>query len=382
FKTINDSLGHAFGDAMLKMVTNRLKKYIRQTDTLSRQGGDEFLMMLTDVCDVDDVSIMAQELLDEFKKPFQLDTHSISSSLSIGIALYPDDGQHFDGLLQRADTAMYKAKEAGRNTYCFFTEAMKQEIFEHLHIQNDLKQALVHKQFVLHYQPQIDLETNTISGAEALLRWNHPKNGLVPPMKFIPIAEFTGLILEIGEWVIYEACHQAASWHDQGVNITVAVNISAVQFKRGNLEQVIKKALESSGLNPQYLELELTESILIYDTENVLHAIRRLKSLGVKLSIDDFGTGYSSLSYLKRFAVDKLKIDQSFVRDILKDQEDNVIVKAIIQMAKNLGLKTIAEGVEDQDVVSLVRHYGCDEVQGFYFAKPMPHDEFLAYCRK
>jgi diguanylate cyclase (GGDEF)-like protein/PAS domain S-box-containing protein len=382
FKTINDSLGHAFGDKMLKMVANRLKKHIRQTDTLSRQGGDEFLMILTDVCDVDDISIVAQKLLDEFKKPFQLDTHSLSSTLSIGIALYPDDGQHFDSLLQRADTAMYKAKEAGRNTYCFFTEAMNQEIFEHLYIQNDLKQALVQQQFVLHYQPQINLETNKISGAEALVRWQHPANGLISPMRFIPIAESTGLILDIGEWVIHEACLQAATWHQQGMFITIAVNISAVQFKRGNLEHVIEKALKHSGLNPEYLELELTESILIHDTENVLHAIKRLKSLGIKLSIDDFGTGYSSLSYLKRFAVDKLKIDQSFVRDILKDQEDNVIVKAIIQMAKSLGLKTIAEGVETQDVVNLIKHYGCDEVQGFYFAKPMPHDEFLAYYKK
>lgn len=379
FKTINDSLGHLAGDTMLKMVANRLKKYIRQTDTLSRQGGDEFLMMLTDVEDADDVSTVAQKLLREFEKPFQLDTHNISSSISIGIALYPDDGRYFEALLQCADTAMYKAKEAGRNTYCFFTETMNQEIFEHLHIQNDLKKAVIQHQFVLHYQPQIDLETNTISGVEALLRWNHPEKGLVPPMKFIPIAEATGLIVDIGAWVIYEACHQASKWHQQGIHITIAVNISAVQFRRGNLEYVIKKALESSGLNPQYLELELTESILIHNTENILHAIRRLKSLGIKLSIDDFGTGYSSLSYLKRFAVDKLKIDQSFIRDILKDQEDNVIVKAIIQMAKSLNLKTIAEGVESQEIVNLVQQHGCDEVQGYYFAKPMCAEDFIHY---
>lgn len=379
FKTINDSLGHTSGDTMLRMVSIRLKRHMRQTDTLSRQGGDEFLMILTDVNDVEDVSIVTQKLLAEFEKPFQLENHTLSSSVSIGVALYPDDGKHFEALLQRADTAMYKAKEAGRNTYCFFTETMNQEIFEHLSIQNDLKQALLEKQFVLHYQPQIHLESNTISGVEALIRWQHPTNGLVPPMKFIPVAESTGLILEIGEWVIREACRQAAAWHQQGILITMSVNISAVQFKRGNLEHVIEKALESSGLNPQYLELELTESILIHDTENVLHAIQRLKSLGIKLSIDDFGTGYSSLSYLKRFAVDKLKIDQSFIRDILKDQEDNVIVKAIIQMAKSLGLKTIAEGVENQEVVHLVQQYGCDEIQGFYFSKPLRADDFTDY---
>ncbi len=379
FKTINDSLGHAFGDMMLKMVANRLKKHIRQTDTLSRQGGDEFLMMLTDVYDVEDVSSVAQKFLSEFEKPFQLDTHSLSSSISIGIALYPDDGKHFEALLQCADTAMYKAKEAGRNTYCFFTEAMNQEIFEHLHIQNDLKQAIAQQEFVLHYQPQIDLATNTISGVEALLRWNHPANGLVPPMKFIPIAESSGLILEIGAWVINEACRQAKRWHKQGINITMAVNISAVQFKRGNLEQVIEKALESSGFNPQYLELELTESILIHDTENILQSIKRLKSLGVRLSIDDFGTGYSSLSYLKRFAVDKLKIDKSFVQDILKDQEDAIIVGAIIQMAKSLNLKTIAEGVETKEVSEIIKSHGCDEVQGYYFAKPMCAEDFVHY---
>lgn len=379
FKTINDSLGHALGDTMLRMVSIRLKRHMRQTDTLSRQGGDEFLMMLTDVHDIEDVSIVAQKLLAEFEKPFQLEHHTLSSSISMGIALYPDDGKHFEALLQRADTAMYKAKEAGRNTYCFFTEAMNQEIFEHLSIQNDLKQALVEQQFILHYQPQIHLARNTISGVEALLRWNHPSHGLVPPMRFIPVAESTGLILEIGEWVIHEACHQAAKWHQQGMLITMAVNISAVQFKRGNLEHVIEHALQHSGLNPQYLELELTESILIHDTENVLHAIQKLKSLGIKLSIDDFGTGYSSLSYLKRFAVDKLKIDQSFIRDLLKDQEDNVIVKAIIQMAKSLGLKTIAEGVENQEIVQLVQHYGCDEIQGFYFAKPMSANDFTHY---
>ncbi len=379
FKTINDSLGHALGHVMLKMVAKRLKQHIRQTDTLSRQGGDEFLMILTDVRDVEDVSAVALKLLGEFEKPFHLDEHILSSSISVGIALYPDDGKHFEPLLQRADTAMYKAKEAGRNTYCFFTEAMNQEIFAHLTLQNDLKQALVQQQFVLHYQPQVDLKTNTINGVEALIRWLHPQNGLVPPTQFISIAESTGLIFDIGEWVIREACHQASKWHQQGMKITMAVNISAVQFKRGNLERVIEKALEDSGLNPHYLELELTESILIHDTENVLYTIRKLKNLGIKLSIDDFGTGYSSLSYLKRFAVDKLKIDQSFVRDILKDQEDDAIVQAIIQMAKSLNLKTVAEGVEAKEILEILKHHGCDAVQGYYFAKPMNATDFSHY---
>lgn len=382
FKTINDSFGYHTGDGVIQAFARRLKENLKETDTVSRQGGDEFLMIITDISDTDDLSTLISHLMKKLNEPIDVHTHSFVATLSLGIAIAPEDGQDFETLLQKADTALRKAKESGGNTYCFFTEEMNQEIFENLHIQNDLKRALMQEQFVLHYQPQIDLKTNTIHGVEALLRWKHPEKGLIPPMKFIPIAESSGLIVEIGAWVIHEACHQASKWHKKGINITIAVNISAVQFKRGNLEHVIEEALKKSGLNPHYLELELTESLLIQDTENVFSAIKRLKNLGVKLSIDDFGTGYSSLSYLKRFAVDKLKIDRSFVRDILKDPEDNAIVQAIIQMAKSLNLKTIAEGVEDKEVVELVRQYGCDEIQGFYFAKPMPHDELIAYCKK
>ena len=382
FKTINDSFGYHTGDGVIQAFARRLKENLKETDTVSRQGGDEFLMIITDISDTDDLSTLISHLMKKLNESIDVHTHSFVATLSLGIAIAPEDGQDFETLLQKADTALRKAKESGGNTYCFFTEEMNQEIFENLHIQNDLKRALMQEQFVLYYQPQIDLKTNTIHGVEALLRWKHPEKGLIPPMKFIPIAESSGLIVEIGAWVIHEACHQASKWHKKGINITIAVNISAVQFKRGNLEHVIENALKSSGLNPHSLELELTESLLIQDTENVFSAIKRLKNLGVKLSIDDFGTGYSSLSYLKRFAVDKLKIDRSFVRDILKDPEDNAIVQAIIQMAKSLNLKTIAEGVEDKEVVELVRQYGCDEIQGFYFAKPMPHDELIVYCKK
>ncbi len=379
FKTINDSLGHAIGDVMLRVAAARLKEYIRECDTLGRHGGDEFIAVLTDVYSIDDVSAAAEKLLKEFEKPFCLGSHILSVSISIGVAMSPDDGDNFDTLLQKADTAVYKAKEDGRNAYCFFAERMNSEIMEHLQIQNDLKKAIDENEFILHYQPQIDLAENKIGGAEALIRWRHPKNGLVPPMKFIPVAESSGLIAQIGEWVIREACRQAAEWERNGISLTMAVNISAVQFKKGNLEEIVKSALEESGLNPELLELELTESILIHDTENVLQAVKRLKAIGIKLSIDDFGTGYSSLSYLKRFAVDKLKIDQSFVRDILKDPEDAVIVKAVIQMAKSLNLKTIAEGVENADVLAVISGHGCDEVQGYHFAKPMPSSEFESY---
>lgn len=295
--------------------------------------------------------------------------------------MYPDDGDNFDSLLQQADTAMYKSKEHGRSSYCFFAENMNVEIMEHLCIQNDLKKAIEQNEFVLHYQPQMDLKQNRISGAEALIRWNHPERGMIPPMSFIPTAESSGLVVQIGEWVIKEACRQAVEWSKRGIHLTMAVNISAIQFKRGNLEEVVRQALDESGLNPQLLELELTESILIHDTEKVLEAVQRLKSLGIQLSIDDFGTGYSSLSYLKRFAVDKLKIDQSFVKDIVNDQEDAAIVKAVIQMAKSLNLKTIAEGVENIEVLNIINGYGCDEVQGYHFAKPLEAVNFEQYYK-
>jgi EAL domain-containing protein (putative c-di-GMP-specific phosphodiesterase class I) len=253
---------------------------------------------------------------------------------------------------------------------------------EHLLMQHDLKNALENGEFVLHYQPQIDLANNRIIGAEALLRWNHPQKGLVPPGVFIPVAESSGLIVPIGEWIVMEACKQGALWHKQGILLTVAVNISAVQFKRENLETLIQNALTLSGFAPEYLELELTESIMMHDTEAILRSVQNLKSMGLQLSIDDFGTGYSSLAYLNRFAVDKLKIDQSFVRDILRDQEDEAIVRAIIQMAKSLGLKTIAEGVENSEVLSLVHGFGCDEVQGYHFAKPMEAAAFETFYNR
>jgi diguanylate cyclase (GGDEF)-like protein/PAS domain S-box-containing protein len=379
FKTINDSLGHSIGDILLKMVTKRLQSCIRASDTLSRQGGDEFLLILPDINDTKDVSVIADKLLGEFQKSFHIHNEKISSSASIGIAIYPDHGDSFEELFKSADAAMYKAKETGKNTYCFFTQQMKYSLIGLIKMQNDLKEALKNQEFILHYQPQIDLQTNTISGMEALIRWNHPLLGIIPPFDFIATAESTGLIVQIGEWVLLEACRQGALWHKQGKKILVAVNISAVQFKRGNLLEVVTKALQISGFNPRYLELELTESILIQDTENVLQTVKTIKELGVQLSIDDFGTGYSSLAYLKRFAVDKLKIDQSFVRDIVNDKEDANIVQIIIQMARSFNLKSIAEGVESLEILNLIKEFGCDEVQGYYFAKPMGSLEFEQY---
>ncbi len=380
FKAINDSLGHPVGDALLKAVANRLRDCVRDTDTISRQGGDEFLITLPEVWVVDDIAAFAEKLLEKLSGAFTIETHELSTSVSIGIALYPDDSQDFDTLLKKADTAMYEAKDAGRNTYRFFNERMNIEASEYLRIRNGLRRALENGEFVLYYQPQIDLGSGAVIGAEALIRWRHPELGLVPPGRFIPIAEDSGLIVPIGEWVLHEACWQVAAWQAAGLpDLTVAVNLSAVQFKRGDVERTVTGALKESAIDPAFLELELTESILIKDTESVLATVRRLKALGVKLSIDDFGTGYSSLSYLKRFNVDKLKIDQSFIRDLAVDPENEAIVRAVIQMARSLNLRTVAEGVEAENILDSLRSYGCDEAQGYYFARPLPAVEFERY---
>jgi diguanylate cyclase (GGDEF)-like protein/PAS domain S-box-containing protein len=380
FKRVNDSLGHPIGDSLLKAVALRLRDCVRETDTISRQGGDEFLIILSSISDTEAVARVATKILERMNASFSIDGYELATSISIGIAVGPDDGADFDTLLKRADTAMYHAKEAGRNAYRFYTEQMNHEASEYLHIHNSLQRALDQGEFVLYYQPQISIATGKVIGAEALIRWNHPDLGLVPPSRFIPVAEDSGLIVPIGEWVLIEACRQAAEWHKQGLpDLVMAVNLSAVQFKRGDLVSNVQAALTSSGLDPSCLELELTESILIKDTANVLLTVQHLKALGIKLSIDDFGTGYSSLAYLKRFEVDKLKIDQSFIRDITTTPNDNVIVHAIVQMARSMGLKTLAEGVEDAGALESLRCHDCDEVQGFHFARPMPPDLFLDY---
>lgn len=380
FKTVNDSLGHTTGDVLLKAVARRLKDCVRASDTLSRQGGDEFLIVMPGVESPEAAAPVLDKIRDHIQHPFEIEGNELTTSVSIGVALYPDNGRDFDTLLKKADTAMYRAKEQGRNAYRFFDAQMNVNAVEHLNFRNGLRRALERDEFILHYQPQIELANGALIGAEALLRWQHPDLGLVPPGRFIPVAEDSGLIVTIGEWVLREACRQAASWPEcGGAAVSVAVNLSAVQFKRGNLEKAVLDALEASGLDPARLELELTESILIQDTEEVLATVRQLKALGVKLSIDDFGTGYSSLSYLKRFDVDKLKIDQSFVRDMATDPEDEVIVRTIIQMAQSLDLRTIAEGVENERMLDNLKSFLCDEAQGFHIARPMPASDFVRF---
>ena len=376
FKTINDSLGHQVGDALLCSVAARLLENVRQSDTLCRQGGDEFLLMLPAVGEVGDLSPLLSKLIGCFAEPFLIEGHELSTTVSLGVAVYPEDGEAFDALRQKADLAMYQAKDAGRNTYRYFDPDMTREALEQMQIRNGLHRALERREFSLHFQPQVEISSGRHTGAEALLRWHHGEMGNISPARFIPIAEDSGLIVQIGAWVLQEACMQCARWQREGLEpFTVAVNLSAIQFRRGDLEQSVIDALNASGLDPALLELELTESILITGTDEVLAKVRRLKHLGVRLSIDDFGTGYSSLAYLKRFAVDRLKIDQSFVRNLAHDPEDAAIVRAIVQMARSLGLTTIAEGVEDEQTLAQLHIYGCTEAQGYLFSKPLPAED-------
>jgi diguanylate cyclase (GGDEF)-like protein len=379
FKTINDSLGHAAGDELLQEVARRLKETVRDIDTVSRQGGDEFLMVLADVADLAAVSSVAALVQQKLAQPFALKGMQIVTSISIGISLFPGDGDDFDTLLKHADMAMYQAKSAGRNGFCFFDEQMNADTHERLALELDLRQALSRDEFVLHYQPIVDLHGGRLLAAEALLRWQHPQRGTLGPDRFIRVAEESGLIVEIGEWVLGEACRQAMLWQAAGLpRFAVSVNLSAVQFRRGNLEAMVHAALNRFGLASACLELELTESILLQDSAQ----LRRLKELGVKLSIDDFGTGYSSLSYLQRFQVDKLKIDQSFVRGLTGNAQNQAIVTAIVQMARSLGLHTTAEGIEDEPTRALLTELGCDQGQGFLFAKPLAAAEFGAFARR
>jgi diguanylate cyclase (GGDEF)-like protein/PAS domain S-box-containing protein len=377
FKLVNDSLGHALGDQLLQHVALRLHQKLRDTDTLSRQGSDEFMIVLPDT-GVEGAGHVARNLLECLdRQPMQIADHSLSVTASIGISLYPDHGQDRDSLLKQAGAALRYAQSSGGNSCRFFTASMTVNTLERLQLETDLRHALERHQLLLHYQPQIDLGIDRIVGAEALLRWQHPERGLVSPGQFIPIAEDSGLIVPIGEWVMRETCRQAYAWQQAGLPaITVAVNLSALQFQRADLLDTVSQALTGSGLAPKWLELELTESILIQDTDNALRTVRQLRAMGLRLSIDDFGTGYSSLSYLQKLAVHTLKIDQSFVRGLASDADSAAIVRAVVQLAHSLKLNTIAEGVETDFQLAFLRNQGCDQVQGYYFSRPLPAIEF------
>ncbi|HSF48347.1 MAG TPA: EAL domain-containing protein [Burkholderiales bacterium] len=394
FKRINDTLGHSIGDLLLQGVAKQLVECVRGEDLVSRHGveevtnsvgrlgGDEFTLFLTEIQEAQDVGRVARRLLASLAKPFVLDGHEIFVTASIGIALFPSDGEDEETLLMNADTAMYHAKGQGRNNFHFYDKSMNAAAAQRLSLENDLRRALHRNEFYLHFQPQIDAATGKILGNEALLRWEHPERGQVPTSEFIPILEDSGLIVQIGEWVLKAACLQNKAWHDAGLpQVHISVNISGLHFRLKNLIQAVKEALAVSGLDPRWLELEVTEGVLMQDTAVTMEILASLDEMGVKVSIDDFGTGYSSLSYLKRFSPDSLKIDRSFVRDMLTDPDDGAITRSIIAMAHGLRLKVVAEGVETMEQLQFLQIHKCDAVQGFYFSKPVPADQIPEMLR-
>lgn len=382
FKYINDSLGYQYGDYLLREVAFRLKAVLKKGDTLARLSGDEFTIILNKVSDLRQIYMTADIIMQTFERPFSVDQHDIYITASLGITVSPPDGTESDELIRNADIAMYRAKELGRNTYQLYKPEMNANAYERLSLENSLRGGLQREEFIVYYQPQIDLETYQIVGAEALVRWQHSEKGLVSPAKFIPVAEETGLIVPLGEWVLKTACAQTKAWHDAGLpKIRMAVNLSARQFQQKNLFALIKETLFHTGLAPEYLELEITESMLMENVEDAIQTLHELKNLGLTISIDDFGTGYSSLNYLKRFPIDMLKIDQSFVRDITTDPDDAVIASTIITMAHNLRFKVIAEGVEYQEHLDFLKSKGCDIAQGYFFSRPLPTALFSELLR-
>ncbi len=377
FKTINDSLGHSVGDSLLREVADRIRLTVREVDTVARMGGDEFVVLLADLAEPADAGRVAQHVLVSLAKVTLIDGHPLHVTPSIGISLFPDDGKDFDELLKHADAAMYLAKENGRNGYQFFTSEINALAHGRLAVETGLRHALNHGEFVLHYQPQIALPGGAIVGAEALLRWRHPQRGLVAPDEFIPIAEDTGLIVPIGEWVLRTACAQYAEWRRRGLApFRLAINLSARQLRQKDLAAITQEVLLTNGMKGEELEFEITETGLMQSAEAAAASLRALKLLGVTLSLDDFGTGYSSLSYLRRFPIDTLKIDRSFVRDISTDPSDAVLVRAIIDLAHSLGMTTVAEGVETLDQQRFLNLHGCDDAQGFFISRPLTAEAF------
>jgi diguanylate cyclase (GGDEF)-like protein/PAS domain S-box-containing protein len=380
FKFINDSLGHSAGDVLLQEVSRRLKSWMRDQDTVARMGGDEFVLMLSGVQSASDAAVAAQRVVDLMSAEFNIHGQSLNVTCSIGISLFPDHGTDGENLIKNADAAMYSAKQNGPNNVQFFTDHLNAQMVERLTLEHGLRLALEREELFLVYQPQVEIASSNVIGVEALLRWNHPELGLVPPDKFIRIAENSGLIVRLGEWVIRTACVQARRWQDEGVPaMRMAINVSAVQFRQDGFCDLLKEVLRETGLPPRYLELELTESLLLTNADVVFSVLEELNEMGLNLAIDDFGTGYSSLSYLKQFRVSKLKIDRSFIRDIPADSGDAAITAAIISMAKILNLKVIAEGVENADQMSFLRDHACDEIQGYYFSKPKTAEELIEW---
>jgi diguanylate cyclase (GGDEF)-like protein/PAS domain S-box-containing protein len=377
FKHINDSLGHPTGDRLLQSIGKRLVECVRASDTVSRQGGDEFVVLLSEVAEAEDAAITARRMLQAVAQPHSIDKHELYVTTSIGVSVYPDDGLDAETLIKNADTAMYQAKENGRQSFQFFKPAMNARAVERQAIEEGLRRASERLEFELHYQPKVNLTTGAITGAEALIRWKHPTRGSISPADFIPIAEQCGLIRPIGAWVLREACSQAQAWIKAGLPATsIAVNVSAMEFRAENFLDNLFGIIDDTGLDPKLLELELTESVLMKHAASTASLLETLRERGIRVAIDDFGTGYSSLSYLRKFPVDAVKIDQSFVRQISTAGDDTTIVKAVIGMARGLKLRVIAEGVETREELAFLRAYRCDEAQGYYFSRPVPSQQF------
>jgi diguanylate cyclase (GGDEF)-like protein/PAS domain S-box-containing protein len=379
FKSVNDSLGHPVGDQLLQEVAKRISGRLREQDTVARVAGDEFNVILEQVESPEDAVVVAGKLLSAFDAPIMLDSHELHITLSIGIACFPDDGADVISLVKNADAAMFRSKQNGRSRYSLYTSELTQKASERLQIENDLRRALKQEEFVLYYQPQYLVSSGEMVGAEALVRWEHPDQGLIPPNKFIPIAESSGLIVALGEWVLRTACSQMRQWRESGFGLgRIGVNVAGQQIQHGEMVSTVKQALSDTGLDPELLELEITENFIMGQTDESINVLHELRSLGICLAIDDFGTGYSSLSYLKRLPIDRLKVDRSFISDIPMDMNDVAITKAVLAMASSLELEVVAEGVETREQLEFLRHEGCDEAQGFYYSRPVSADDFAA----
>ena len=382
FKEINDSLGHDVGDEVLKNITSRLHEIIGEVDTISRLGGDEFTVILKDLTQVQDASLIAEKLLQILSKAIEIQEHTLDVSCSIGISIYPDDGENAQNLLKYADSAMYKAKEEGRNNYQYYSSEMTELAFERVVMQTALKAGIKNEEFLVYYQPQVNGATNKLIGMEALVRWQHSTMGLVSPAKFIPLAEATGLIVELDRYVMKSAMMQIVKWYSQGLNPGVlAMNLAVKQLKQDDFIEIMKSLLQETNCKPEWIELEITESQVMTNPEEAIKLLQAIKELGIELAIDDFGTGYSSLAYLKKLPIDKLKIDQEFVRGLPNDEEDSGITKAVIALAQSLNLKVIAEGVETKEQKDFLVANGCENIQGYYYSKPVPAHEFEVILR-
>jgi diguanylate cyclase (GGDEF)-like protein len=380
FKQINDTMGHSFGDILLQAVAERLESCIRGNDTVARLGGDEFAVLLHKLEDAGDADATAQRIVDIFRRPFSILDREVFITASLGITIYPRDEQEINNLLAKADAAMYEAKTSGRNAFRTYRPGLSMHSMDHLSLEADLRRAIEREELVLHYQPQVSVANGTLIGVEALIRWQHPQRGLLSPAAFIGIAEDSGMIIDIGNWVLREACRQQRTWSLQHIpSLRMAINISAMQFRRDDFTEIVRTIIEETGVDPGCIELELTENVAMHHADDVLNTLRELKKIGVKLAIDDFGTGFSNLSYLQRFPFDRLKIDQSFVRGIEHMPANRSIVQAIVSLAKSLSLEVVAEGVETAAEYAQTSACACDEVQGYFHARPMPAADMLAW---